>query len=275
MTEQDTNAEVEQEEQKAPEAPEFDYEAEARKEGWVSEEEWVEAGKPADAWKPAKDFYEAGQTILPIIQAKLRKEQEARRKDQEQFNKRLQKLEKGHHDNLKLQKEAWEKELKAQRAKAIRDGDGEKVNQLDDQLHKVRQVEPEPESAPQIDEASKAAVSAFEEANPWYGPQEDMTLYADAAAMKLRAENPQMPPDELLNRVAARTKAAFKVQTAKRTPTVEGSTRSASSSSKKRDYANLPPEAKRACDDFLDSIPAGQQDEFRKRYVANYYSAEE
>lgn len=275
MTEEVKNAEVEQEEREAPEAPEFDYEAEARKEGWVSEEEWVEAGKPADAWKPAKDFYEAGQTILPIIQAKLRKEQTERRKDQERFEKRLQKLENMGRETLKMQREAFEKELKAQRAKAIRDGDGEKVNQLDDQLQKVRQVEPEQPAAPQIDDASKAAVSAFEDANPWYGSDENMTLYADAAAMKLRAENPQMPPDELLSLVANRTKAAFKVQSNKRTPTVEGSTRSASSSSKKKDYANLPPEAKRACDDFLDSIPAGQQDEFRKRYVANYYSAEE
>lgn len=272
----DENAEVEHEEQEAPETPEFDYEAEARKEGWVSQEEWVEAGKPADSWKPAKDFYDAGQTILPIVQAKLKREQDARRRDQEEFNKRLRRLEKTSGEALKLQREAYEKELKKQRATAIRNGDGEKVNEIDDQLEQVRSAgsEAAPE-APAIDEASQAAVRAFEAANEWYGTQEDMTLYADAAAMKIRAENPTISAEDLLNRVAARTKAAFKVQTGKRTPTVEGSTRSSSRPSKKQDYDSLPSDAKRACDEFVDSIPVAQQAEFRKRYVANYYRAEE
>lgn len=256
--------EVEQEE-----APEFDYEAEARKEGWVSEDEWVEAGKPAASWKPAKDFYDAGQTILPIVQAKLRREQQER----ERIEGRMKKLEAQNESNLKMQREAWEKELKKQRATAIRDGDGEKVNKIDDDLQKLREA---PRAAEYEDPDAKAALHEFMERNTWYSTDEDMQVFADAHAHKLRQQNPNMGGREILNRVEAKVNSVFKPKTNQRqAPVVESSTRSAPKPSKKKDYDSLPGDAKKACDVFLDNIPAGQQDEFRKRYVANYYSAEE
>lgn len=260
-------------EQDAPQTEEFDYEAEARKEGWVSEEEWVEGGKPAEIWKPAKDFYDAGQTILPIVQAKLRRVEEERRREKEQFDSRLKKIESQNESTLKMQREAWEKELKKQRATAIRDGDGEKVNELDDRIQQLREA---PRAEEYVNPDAQAALNEFMERNTWYSADEDMQTYADAYAAKLRHQDANMGAREILTRVAAKTTDAFKHKLQPRkAPAVESSTRGPSSTSKKKDYANLPGDAKKACDVFLDNIPDSQQDEFRKRYVANYYSAEE
>ncbi len=50
---------------------ERNFEAEARKEGWVSKEEWEAKGKDPSLHKDAKSFVEAGEKILPILKSKV------------------------------------------------------------------------------------------------------------------------------------------------------------------------------------------------------------
>lgn len=268
MSEEEREVEQDAPEPETPEkeTPEFDYEAEARKEGWVSQEEWVEAGKPEDSWKPAKDFYDAGQQILPIVTAKNKRLE----RELNQLKSQVEKMGRMNEQSLQMQRDAWQKELKKQKAKAISDGDGEKVTEIDDQLDKLNAPPP-----PEQDTATHEALREFYEGNPWYTTDEDMSVFADAQANKLRSQDPNMPPKELLARVAAKTKDAFKHKfQSKRTPAVESGTRGPTKPSKKKDYANLPSEAKDACNRFLENIPKGQQEAYRQRYVENYFEQE-
>jgi hypothetical protein len=255
------------EEPQTPEVEEFDYEGSARSEGWVSKEEWVEAGKPEGAWKPAKDFYEAGQQILPIVQAK-NKRLESELND---LRTKVERMAKNHDMTLQMQKEAWEKELKTAKARAIRDGDGDKVNEIDDQLSKLRQ---QPSAQEYANPEAQQALAEFMSQNEWYRTDEDMALYADALAMKIRSQDQSISPRELLTRVAAKTSEAFK-KPSKKTPTVESSTRGSPRQSKRKDFDSLPSDAKATCERFLDNIPTNQRDTFRQKYVENYYSGEQ
>jgi hypothetical protein len=257
--------ETPEEEQEAT-TEEFDYEESARSEGWVSKEEWVESGKPEGAWKPAKDFYEAGQQILPIVQAKNKRLQN----ELNDLRNRVERMSKTHDMTLKMQREAWEKELKTAKVKAIRDGDGEKVIEIDDQLDQLRN---QPSDEGYANPDAQAALQEFMSNNDWYGADEHMTTYADAIANNLRAANPNMAPRELLTMVTAKTQDAFKT-TKKKAPTVEAPTRGAARPSKKKDYDSLPSDVRKACDSMIDNVPANQQKEFRQKFVENYYAGE-
>lgn len=150
----------------AQEAPQRDYEAEARRDGWVNKEEWEAKGRDPNQHRSAQEFVEAGEKILPIIKGRLDKVEKelARTKDL------MKQKDRAALEALKVQAEAYEAKVKKALAEAVKEGDGDRVVELQDRLgeakEKVKAVSEElkapeePQVPPEFNE--------FLERNDWY-----------------------------------------------------------------------------------------------------------
>jgi len=251
-------------------APEILREAESQ--GWVPKERF--RGNEAD-WVDADKFVQRGREILPI----LRKNNENLVKDLQSTKQQLQEFKQAAEEFKKFQREAYErktqeyenriKEIKESRAQAISDGDGQKVNALDDALDQAKEELLEAKQA--VKDADKAPVTpatteptaiepglqAWMDQNSWFGQDRRMTAVANGIGESIRLEFPLLKGKEFLDKLDEVLAEEFpdKFGTKKQSPAsrVEsGSGRqSRSSGSNAQSYANLPPEAKAACDRFV------------------------
>lgn len=240
-----------------------DWEAEAREMGWVPEEEFKGERKPAK-FKTAQEFVE---DIPPYVRKLLEK---AEAKAEERFKR----LEKVHEKTVKKITAIHEKEmagLKAQRKEAIKAGDVELVEQLDEELEKRR------DDAPLTDdpkEQKAAAEKAFGEANPWYGKNRKMTAFARGISQDLAADNPEMTFDENVSQVLKAVREEFpeyfdiKPAANGHAAVDTGSENPSGRSKGSKTYADLPAEAKRAWDAFDPRIKAELP---KEKYAKEYW----
>lgn len=249
------------------EAESRDYEAEARKEGWVSQEEWVDQGKDPDQWRPADEFVKRGEEISGFKIKRLER-------DLSEMKKSLQQQREESDRALKLQQEAYENELKDARAKAIESGDGRRVNELDDELYELRQKQqeaaktPEPKNDPDAEEAIR---NFYERNHSWYGPSGDaeLTEMADGFGYSYAARNPGASAGEIVEYIEKKMKPKVRGKVEKKTA-VEGASRGTKRNTKEKTYENLPKEAKEACDTLMNRIPPAQREKFKEKYVEGF-----
>lgn len=141
--------------------------------------------------------------------------------------------------------------LKEQRKEAITDGDVEKVEKIDQAIEAEQNV-----AIPQ----SNPILEAWMARNPWYESDRELAIESDIIAKQLhdtgRFQGNDRDYKELLQLVEKKVKAQFpeKFKNPRKDdpPEVEdGKASSPSTSQSKKTYADLPPEAKRACDQFV------------------------
>lgn len=151
-----------------------DWEAEARKEGWVPEEEFKGTKRPA-RFKTAQEYVEDGEKVTPHVERLLKKQRDEIEAD---FNTRLGKMAKVNDATVSRLTKIHEGEiadLRAQRKEAARAGDAELVERISTEIDK-RQDEAPLTDARKPDRGD--AEQAFADANPWYGPNRKMTNFA-------------------------------------------------------------------------------------------------
>lgn len=246
----------EQETQEQPkDAEQVDYAAEAAREGWVPKDQW--RGDEAQ-WIDAQEFVERGKQVLPIVNAKLRR-----------ANQRIEELTstvtqfKPFMDRAiaseRAQKEAAIAELEKVRAKAITDGDGDTFNRADAEINRRRAESAQPEAA-------DPALNQWLSENNWYGADTAMTVYADHVGQTYRDRFPNASPKDVLDHIGAEVKAEYPHKF--RAPAaVEGSAPKAPEGrGKKKGYADLPDDAKKACDQFCKDIPGFTKDTYLENY---------
>ena len=148
------------------------------------------------------------------------------------------------------------RQLKEQRKEAISDGDVERVEVIDKEIHEQQQVA-KPENNPILDE--------WLSRNPWYLKDnshydEELAIEADIIAKQLgetgRFDTTQAQEyKRLLNQVESRLKKSFpdKFRNPKKDnpPDVESGRPSSEESQSKKTFADLPSDAKRICDQFV------------------------
>lgn len=140
------------------------------------------------------------------------------------------------------------KELKAQRREAIKEGDHEKIDEIDEEISK--------QSVAQND--NNIILEAWLSKNPWYKEDEDLAIEADLIADNLsrtgRFQNTQADYEKLLKQVESRIKKLFseKFKNPKKDnpPEVE-SGRASPQSDTKKTFADLPSDAKKECENFV------------------------
>lgn len=258
---------------------------EAMSQGWVPKDRFK--GNESD-WVDADVFVKRGREILPI----LRKNNENLIKDLQNTKQQLQDFKEAAEEFKKFQKEAYERkaqeyekriqEIKESRAQAISDGDGRKVNALDDALDQAKEEFKEAKQA--IKDADKVVepvnqqttiepnLQAWLDRNTWFGQDRRMTSIANGIGESLRLEFPGLKGDAFLEKLdevlAEEFPNKFKDKSKSPTSRVEsGSGRQSRSGngSGAQSYENLPAEAKAACDRFVK-----QKLMTREQYVADY-----
>jgi len=263
-------------------APEIRQEAESQ--GWVPKEKF--RGNESD-WVDADTFVKRGREILPI----LRKNNENLIKDLQSTKEQLKEFREAAEEFKKFQKEAYERkaqdyekriqEIKESRAQAISDGDGQKVNALDDaldaakdELKEAKQAAKDAEKAP-IETPTSTEIDPglqqWLDRNTWFGQDKRMTGIVNGIGESLRLEFPLLKGQAFLDKLDEVLAEEFpgKFGAEKKSPAsrVESGSGRASrgSSSNAQTYDNLPAEAKAACDRFVK-----QKLMTREQYVADF-----
>lgn len=252
------------------EGPSSEIIHEAETQGWVPKERF--RGNESD-WVDADVFVKRGREILPI----LRKNNENLMKDLNATKEQLKEFRQAAEEFKLFQKESYErktsaleaqiKEIKESRAQAISDGDGKKVNDLDDALDEAKdslkeakeavreaaKPAPAPAASPTID----PALQTWLDKNKWFGDDRRFTAIANGIGESLRLENPSLKGTAFLDKLDEVLAEEFpnkfgKASKPNGSRVESGAGRqSRGSSGNSRSYENLPSDAKAACDKFV------------------------
>jgi hypothetical protein len=246
----------------APQADQRDYEAEAREMGWLPPGEFK--GDPTKA-VDAETFVKRGEEFIPFLKAANKRLE----KQVEQVTKTLAKF-KDHHD--KTEQRAYDralKDLKAELAIATKAGDEAAVEEIADQLADLKAEATPKGEAPTHD---AEIIDAWIAENAWYKSDDVMAAAAAAIASKLESQGLTDTAKQLAE-VTKRIKAEFphKFENPRRREAGAVEAPGAGRAARGKTYADLPPDAKKMCDEFVRDIPGFK----REAYVKDYFGSDQ
>lgn len=209
-------------------------EEEASHMGWMPQERWVAEGKPAEKWVDAKTFLERGENILPIVRQNLHKTREELEELRRTVGQQTEVM------NRRLAQERREKEqaieqLQQERAKAITQGDGAKVVQIEKQIANAAQELQPVHSEPQ----PSAEAIAWHQRNPWYTKDIRLTGIANGLGATYRQMNPMATEKQVLEYVEQEI-ASMNPQRKPTSPDAPTGGASSRSRSREPSFADLP-----------------------------------
>jgi len=250
---------IEQVEVEAPEPTE--NEAKARRQGWRPKDEYR---GPDDKWVDADAFLKRSDEELPVMRERLKKQD----RDLADLKGTVAKFAEHH---AKVEKIAYERalnEVKKQRREALAIGDADGFEAAEERLQELKEVKP---AATQKEAAKEISpdVQTWVQANPWFQTEPRLAKYAETVCGELQNEDPTRDLSDILKEVAKEVKQRFpeKFANAKRSapPAVEGAGAVVAGKGSKS-YANLPQEAKAACDKFLKQGLIKSKEDYLKYY---------
>jgi len=260
-------------------------EAEAREMGWVPKDEF--RGDP-EKWVTAAAFVEHGRHVMPIMRKnneRLLAEQSRMRTQLAEVSRQLEAaredfttLEEFHNEEVTRRTEELRKQLKANMKTARESGDVDAEIEATDQLTRlntqVAEVEDEEERPARKNGAEAPQFTpeylAWKEHNDWFDVDPERTYEAMAVAARLNRENPQLKGAAFY----AAVDKALATATPRRQTKVGASAGGASQGGVGgRTYADLPAEAKAACDKYAKKFvnPNGRfktAQDYQKHYIA-------
>jgi hypothetical protein len=254
---------------------------EAESQGWVPKEKF--RGDEND-WVDADTFVKRGREIMPI----LRKNNENLLKELNTTKEQLKEFKKSADEFKKFQQQAHERkvselnqqleQLKNVRAQAISEGDGARVNAIDDAIDEVKeqtkQAKDEAREAakappPQPTQVLDPTLQEWMGKHEWFGKDKKLTDWTTAAGEELRQQNPTLMGKAFLDRLDELLEDEFPHKFKKDkplSPVESGSGRGRVTSNSKRSYENLPADAKAACDKFIKQGLMKSRDEYLALY---------
>jgi hypothetical protein len=236
-----------------------EIEAKAKRQGWVSPDDYTGDGEALSA----EDFIKKGDEILAVKNERFKKQGEQLETalteitSMKETFKEFGEYTKSQKELVAKQYQAQIDELKEKQRVIAADPDGNMADfdRIGNQIKTAEEaiVAPEPE-APQGDSPD---FPAFQTANPWYNTDIEMTIYANQVGGIILSKH-KSPSAAFYDEVAAEIKKKFpdKFKTEGSTQTVsavEGATGTAQAQTGggKRGYNDLPQDAKNACDGFV------------------------
>ena len=257
-------------------AAQQEIEGRAKNMGWIPKEEF--RGNP-DRWRPAEEYVKRADELMPIMKSQLGRYEgeittlkttiDKQTKTMEQLVKMSEGVGKREYDRAVA-------DLKAKQFAAVKEGDAEEWQKLEDEkdkLPKPDQIKFEATTAP----ATQPEYEEWQAENDWYQKDEQMTLFADAYGDNLSKNNKNLKYSEFLKMVEDETRRAFphkftNPNRARAAAVDTGDTRSVTTDSgKKKTYNDLPAEAKAQCNKWV------KDGTFKKPedYVKSYFEEEE
>jgi hypothetical protein len=248
-------------------------EEEARVFGWVPQEEFK--GNPDD-WRDAETFLARGKEINGFLRKDLTKlQREIEKRDQRlaEIQQTIEEFSKYHAETEKRAVEKAIERLKADKKAAIAAGDGELVIEIEDQMEELKTIKnkpaPQPKQETKEEGVSEEVFTSWVEENEWYRKDKALQAAANGMADLVRADHPTLVGKPFLDKVKEYTKDAFpeKFSNKRGISPVEGSNSNSPGGTRKKTFADLPPEAQAACIKF-----EKQGLLKREQYITEYFS---
>lgn len=177
--------------------------------GWRPKEEWVKDGRDPNEWRSARDFVDRGELLGTI---------KSLNKKVSQYDQALKAFAQHHETVFEQAHTKAVEELKAQKRLAIREGEHELAEQIDDEINKEKEtfekqakelkkvkVEDTPGSDPEV--------AAWQARNSWYTADEEMqgdaNGFAIAFVQRARAKGQEPTKAEVFAHVETKIKKAY------------------------------------------------------------------
>lgn len=236
------------------------------RQGWAPKEDWK--GDP-EKWKDLNTFLEDGDKILPILKknySKLESELNALKAEREQDKKVFEKFQEF---QSKSEERAYKKALKEiedKMAEAVESGNKKAfadAKREEDTLRAEQQKQTETKDQP----AEHPDWKPWKAENTWYTEDEELRELADALAPMVAQKNPNVGGKAFFELVKARVKQSaphkFENPSRNKANAVEGEGGKPPKKGGKT-YSDLPAEFKRACDEFVATIPGYTKEKYLK-----------
>jgi hypothetical protein len=269
-------------------------ETRARTMGWLPKEQFK---GPEDHWLPADKYLERGDAIMPILQANNKKLADGLSRVESEnaqlkaslaaASESIEELKK-FRTSLNKEKVQEQKEtILAQLKDAKKEGDVDAEVVLTDKLSEVNAAlkattasptaapapSPSP-STPQLTEEAKTWMAA----NPWFSQDKRKTGFAMGLADEWKAKGNSTGTKEFFDYVDQEMRKTFvseNEERRERPAKVEGGSGGGGGSSKGHSYADLPSEAKAACEKAAGRLVGKDRaykdiTEWRKAYASSY-----
>jgi hypothetical protein len=234
---------------------------EASDQGWVPQDKYK--GNP-DHWVDAETFVKKGREIMPI----LRKNNETLLKELRSTKEQLNSFKQTADEFKKFQTEAHAKKvsdleaqlanLKVAKREALEQGDHDRVIAIDDAVDIVKDRQREAKEAakapppPPVQQGVDPTLQAWLDRNEWFGQDVKKTQRVNALGAALKQANPNLQGPAFLEALDAEIEEVLGSQSRQRPVSpVEGGNRPGGVGNSKHSYANLPADAKAACDRFV------------------------
>lgn len=247
---------------------EIDYDHEAKEMGWNPE--YTGPNK-----KTAKEYYEDGLKIQPILQANLKKERAAR----ENLEARLREQESNSRKSIEALQKHFERELATVQAKkeaAVKNADVDEFKKLEAEEKELLKSKPEAvETKDSKDFRSDPVIQQWEKDNSWYGNDEELTEYADFISTRLRKKTEKTGRD-FLDLVAEGVKKQYpgKFQNPRKQNFSAAAPSSRSQPAKTTSFDSLPGSAKRDFEYAVNRKLIKDTPESRTQFAKDWAEAE-
>ena len=269
-----------------PKPERSEVETRARAMGWVEKDQFR---GPADQWRDADEFVKRGEEETPILRERNRdlarkhaELEERLARQQREFDERVTRQERMAQQALRKQREQMLGSYENAKRQAVELGDTQRYDQLDrDQREAVQQFDQQyyeavtPKADPQqqvqqLPPHEKVEVDSWVQQNPWFQADPLMKQYAEAYHVHLNQTNPSMGLRENLAAVSQEVRRRFsdRFQPQRRPTAVEGGEGMATGGKRARGVAELPPEARRAAQEFVAAGAYKNVAEYAKDYWA-------
>ena len=260
----------------AGEVQDTEIEEKARDGGWVPEDEW-EGDPPEGGFRTAQEFLDYGEKRGPALHdqnQRLTEQLAASDQRLDEMQRTMGELRDFHKGAQTRAVETARQQLEDERRKAVETGDVPAYDAAGEKIAKLDETPAEPVQNPDDDPEFKAWMRD----NAWYNDNIKMTIYADQAAGVIKGSK-KLTGRALYDAAAEAVRDEFPgyFTNANRNdpPHVEGGGAPSISRKSGKTYADLPADAKAACDGFCETMvtgPDGKQEPLmtRKEYLADY-----
>lgn len=180
-------------------------ESQAREQGWINKEEWVESGKSESDHRPAKEFVERGEIFksLHSVKRELKQEKAAR-----------EALQRHHQYVFDKAYETALRDLKLQKRQAIRAEDLESAEIIEEEIEQLKEQHIKEKTA--LVQSTQAAQAEpmpefvqWQDRNSWYAADQELHDFADAIGIVYANRRPGVQPAEVLLYVEKEVKRKF------------------------------------------------------------------
>lgn len=189
-----------------------EIEQKAIEKGWRPKEEWHEVdGKE---WVPADEFLRR-EPIFDRMRA-LKNKVSTMEQDMRLVAQHLEKVRQVEYERARA-------DLLKEKREALTEGDVDRVIEIDERVAQLKEESKTP--AVPVGEAQVQQIFAdWSAENKWFFENEEMQTYAEGYGLRLKKQEPNLPYDQFLNKIADKTKQQFKKEASARPSAVDTGT---------------------------------------------------